>query len=95
MQRGQDFLDINRKLMKSECLHIQVTENATTHIDLTFCASLTEHLPRLLPRQVQASLKRRSIDPKAIAGHAQAAGFAPGELFRMTDGSKLLRAWLE
>ena len=81
--------------MKSECLHIQLTENATTHIDLTFCASLTEDLPRLLPQRVRARLKKRSIDPKAIACHASANGFAPGELFRVTDGTRLLRAWLE
>lgn len=81
--------------MKSESLHIQVTENATTHIDLTFCASLTEHLPRLLPYQIRARLKKRSIDPKAIACQASATGFAPGELFRVTEGTRLLRAWLE
>jgi hypothetical protein len=81
--------------MKSECLHIQLTENATTHIDLTFCASLTEHLPRLLPHRVRARLEKRAIDPKAIACQASATGFAPGELFRVTEGGCLLRAWLE
>jgi len=81
--------------MKSESLHIQVTENATTHIDLTFCASLTEHLPRLLPQRIQARLKKRAIDPKAVACQASATGFAPDELFRVTDGTRLLRAWLE
>ena len=81
--------------MKSECLHIKVTENAITQIDLTFCASLTEHLPRLLPQRVQARLKKRAIDPKAIACHACATGFAPGELFCVSEGKRLLRAWLE
>ena len=40
----------HRSIMKAEFLHIRVTEAAETHIELTFCASLTEHLPRLSQR---------------------------------------------
>ena len=81
--------------MKAESLHIQVTELSVTHIDLTFCASLTEHLPRLLPEKIRARLRRRAIDPCAIASQARASGFEPGELFRMAEGPRTLRAWLE
>jgi hypothetical protein len=81
--------------MKAESLHIQMTENTVTHIDITFCASLTEHLPRLLPPQVRARLRRRAIDPDAIAGRAAADGFSPGELFCVAEGPRTLRAWLE
>ena len=81
--------------MKAESLHIQVTERAVTHIDLTFCASLTEHLPRLLPTRIRARLKKRAIDPRAIARRACATGFEPGELFLLADGPRTLRAWLE
>lgn len=81
--------------MKAESLHIQVTEDAVTHIDLTFCASLTEHLPRLLPVRVRDRLRQRAVDPDAIAHQARAAGFAPGELFHVSDGRRTVRAWLE
>ncbi len=81
--------------MKAESLHIQVTEDAVTHIDLTFCASLTEHLPRLLPDQIRARLRKRAIDPGAIANRARASGFEAGELFLVAEGQRTLRAWLE
>lgn len=81
--------------MKAESLHIQVTEHSKTHIDLTFCASLTEHLPRLLPARIRAKLKRRAIDPTAVAGQASARGLVPGELFCVAEGARTLRAWLE
>lgn len=81
--------------MKAESLHIRLTEQTLTHIDLTFCASLTEHLPRLLPSRIQAKLKKRAIDPKAIASRATATGCQPGELFCLAEGPHLLRAWLE
>ncbi len=81
--------------MKAESLHIQMTEHAVTQIDLTFCASLTEHLPRLLPTRVRARLRKRDIDPGAIADRARLSGFEPCELFLLADGPRTLRAWLE
>ena len=81
--------------MKAESLHIQVTDEVMTHIDLTFCASLTEHLPRLLPSRIRARLKRRAIDPAFVGSQAAANGFRPGELFSCADGPRTLRAWLE
>lgn len=81
--------------MKAASLHIRVTEHTVTHIDLTFCASLTEHLPRLLPDRVRNRLKRRAIDTSLIARRACDTGFEPGELFCVAEGPRTLRAWLE
>jgi len=81
--------------MKAKSLHIQVTEAAETHIDLTFCASLTEHLPRLVPKAVRAKLQKHAINVARIAARAQAQEYAPGELFSFVEGARVLRAWLE
>ena len=81
--------------MKTEFLHIRVTEAAETHIELTFCASLTEHLPRLFPKTIHEKLKRGAIDLAKVAALAQENGYVPGDLFCFEDGPKLLRAWLE
>jgi hypothetical protein len=81
--------------MKAETLRIAVTDYAETHIDMSFAASVTELLPRLVPTALRRKLDRRSINLPAIAAEARARGLAPGELFRLQDGSKLVRAWLE
>jgi hypothetical protein len=81
--------------VKAERLHIRLTEAAETPIDLTFCASLTEHLPRLLPEAVRRKLKRSAIDLASVAALAEAHDYAPGELFCFSEGPRVLRAWLE
>ncbi len=81
--------------MKAESLHIRMLESTETRVDLTFCASLTEHLPRLLPKAIRSKLQRGAIDLAAIAQAAEASDYAPGELFCFADGSQVLRAWLE
>ena len=82
-------------LMRATALHIQLTELSETCIDLTFCASLTEHLPRLLPGPVRRKLQRGAIDLASIARSARAQDYAPGELFCFAEGPRVLRAWLE
>jgi hypothetical protein len=72
-----------------------MTRAAQTHIDMTFCASLTEHLPRLLPGPVRHRLRRRAVDLLRIAADARQREFAPGELFCFADEAMVLRAWLE
>lgn len=81
--------------MKSEILHIRVVEGDQTHIELTFCASLTEHLPRLLPGALRRKLAGRDIDPACLGAEARANDFPPGELFSFDDGARKVRAWLE
>ena len=81
--------------MKADNLHIRMLESTETRIDLTFCASLTEHLPRLLPAAIRKKLHRASIDVAAIARAAEASDYAPCELFCFAEGPQVLRAWLE
>jgi hypothetical protein len=81
--------------IKAKSLHIQVTEAAETQIDLTFCASLTEHLPRLLPKAVRAKLQKQAINVARITAHAQKQEYDPGELFSFMEGARVLRVWLE
>ena len=81
--------------MKAATLRIAVTERTETHIDMSFAASVTEFLQRLVPSALRRKLDRRSINLPAIAAKASERGFVPGELFRLQDGPKLVRAWLE
>jgi hypothetical protein len=81
--------------MKATALHIQVTEQSETRVDLTFCATLTEHLPRLLPGPVRRKLQRGAIDLASVAQLAHRRGYVAGELFSFADGPRVLRVWLE
>jgi hypothetical protein len=81
--------------MKAEALRFQVSRLGETQIDLTFCASLTENLPRLVPERVRRKLKRRAVDLLQVMEAARARDFAPGELFCVAEGAATFRAWLE
>ncbi|HXG49268.1 MAG TPA: hypothetical protein VNO52_16715 [Methylomirabilota bacterium] len=81
--------------MKSETLHIQITEAGQTRVSLSFGAGAAEYLPKLVPPPVRERLAARSIDLAAIAERARTTGFAPGELFLLEDGPKTVRVWLD
>ncbi len=81
--------------MKSEKLRIRITESDRTKVDLTFGAGAAENLPDLVPDDLRSKLVQRSIDIEGIARDAVARDFSPGELFRLNDGSKGIRVWLE
>jgi hypothetical protein len=81
--------------MKSSVLRICVTEGGRTPIDMTFAASLTDLLPRLMPVALRRRLDRRSINLPALASEVRARDYAPGEIFRLVEGMQEVRAWLE
>jgi hypothetical protein len=40
-------------------------------------------------------MDRRSINLPALASEARARDYAPGEIFRLVEGLRVFRAWLE
>lgn len=81
--------------MKSESLCIRVTESGETRVNLSFASSATTLLAQLVPPSVRTKLAQRSIDLAVVADEARARDFAPGELFRLDDGPRTVRVWLE
>lgn len=80
--------------VKSDALHIQVTEANQTRVALTFGAAATDYLPDLVPIELRERLQQRAIDLKAIAEDARRRDYPPGELFTLVDGAKTVRVWL-
>jgi hypothetical protein len=64
-------------------------------VDLTFRAALAESLPDLLPPELEEKLHARGLDVRRIAAGAAERQFAPAELFRLDEGAKQVRVWLE
>jgi hypothetical protein len=44
---------------------------------------------------VRRKLQRGAIDLASVAALAEAHDYAPGELFYLSEGARVLRAWLE
>ena len=79
----------------SRHLRVAVWEAGQVRVDLTFKAVLAESLPDLIPDELGEKLRARGLDVQRIADQAARRRFAPGELFRLTEESKLVRVWLE
>jgi predicted unusual protein kinase regulating ubiquinone biosynthesis (AarF/ABC1/UbiB family) len=79
----------------SHRLRVAVWEAGQVRVDLTFKAVLAENLPDLIPEELEEKLRARGLDVQRIADEAALSRFAPGELFRLTEGSKLVRVWLD
>jgi len=79
----------------SRHLRVAVWEAGQVRVDLSFKAVLAESLPDLIPDELGEKLRARGLDVQRIAEEAVGRDFAPGELFRLTEASKLVRVWLE
>jgi hypothetical protein len=80
---------------KSRYLQIGVWEHDMEKAKVTFRASAAENLPDLVPPEIEGKLIERGIDVPGIALAAKNANFPPGELFRLEEGAKKFRVWLE
>jgi predicted unusual protein kinase regulating ubiquinone biosynthesis (AarF/ABC1/UbiB family) len=79
----------------SRHLRVRVEEGGQVRVDLTFKAALAESLADLVPPELEDKLRDRGLDVRAIAAGAVERDFAAGELFRLAEGTKLVRVWLE
>ncbi len=82
-------------VMLSQRLRVAVWDAGEARVNLTFKPILAASLPDLIPDDLVAKLQERSVDVQRIADEAVANQFAPGELFQMSEGTKLVRVWLE
>jgi hypothetical protein len=79
----------------SRYLQISVSQAGKEKTKVTFRATAAENLPELLPPGIEEKLAQRGIDVQIIAAVAKNANFPPGELFRLDEGAKKIRVWLE
>lgn len=80
--------------MKSESLHIQVSESGCTKVALTFSAEAAEHLAQLIPMDYREKVRQHDINLQEIADRARATGYRAGPLFDLHEGTKSVRVWL-
>jgi hypothetical protein len=79
----------------SRHLRVAVWEGGQAKVNLTFKAVLARSLADLIPDDLVEKLRARGTDVQRIADEAAVSQFAPGELFRLAEESKLVRVWLE
>jgi predicted unusual protein kinase regulating ubiquinone biosynthesis (AarF/ABC1/UbiB family) len=79
----------------SRHLRVAVWRDGQARVALTFKAELARNLPDLIPEELGEKLQARGLDVQRIADQAALRRFAPGELFRLEEASKLVRVWLE
>jgi len=79
----------------SRYLQICVWEAGAEKAKVTFRATAAENLCDLVPPEIEGKLAERGIDVQNIAMTAKYANFPPGELFRLDEGVKKIRVWLE
>jgi hypothetical protein len=79
----------------SACLRIQVIESGRPEVDITFRARAATFLHELLPGDLGPKLTARGIDIRTIEKEVVNSGFAPGELFSLSEDEKRIRVWLE
>jgi predicted unusual protein kinase regulating ubiquinone biosynthesis (AarF/ABC1/UbiB family) len=79
----------------SHHLRVAVWEAGQARVNLTFKAVLAASLPDLIPDELTQKLQVRGLDVQRIADEVALRRFAPGELFRLAEGSKLVRVWLD
>ncbi|HEY5648119.1 MAG TPA: hypothetical protein VIU33_01365, partial [Nitrospiria bacterium] len=80
---------------KGGSLRVRVTDGGEPKVDLTFRARAAGSLPDLIPEDLRPKLEHRAINLEEIARKAEETDFKPGELFRLEEGPKVIRVWLE
>ncbi|MFA5907769.1 MAG: AarF/ABC1/UbiB kinase family protein [Vicinamibacterales bacterium] len=81
--------------MLASNLRLQVERNGETVVRLAFPASAAAHLPDLVPVDLGERLHARGISLAQLAESTVAAGYPPGDLFRLDDGASKVRVWLD
>jgi len=81
--------------VKSRNLRIRVEEHGRLKAEVTFAAAAAANLPELIPEEIEPKLAQRGIDLGKVTGELITSHFAPGEVFKLEDGSKSFRVWLE
>ena len=76
-------------------LKIRVRENGRTKVELTQYASSIDHLDDVLDDDVKRRITEQGIDLAEIVSDARRGGYAPTQLFELTEGVKHIEVWLE
>ncbi len=79
----------------AKALRLRLTVDGEPRVALEFPAQAVERLAGLMDPNLRTQLAARGIDLDQVTRQARRQGYAPGELFAYSDGSKHFRAWLE
>lgn len=83
--------------MKSEELHIQITEAGSVKVALTFKAKVAEHLTDLIPPDLLPKIEAQGLDLEKITQEIIASNFEPQDIFclELPEHQKSVRVWLK
>lgn len=76
-------------------LRIRVVEAGDVRAQLSFPAHAVAVLPDLMPDDVRERIENRKIDLVSLTRTAVEEGCQPGEIFRLEDGNRSVRVWIE
>lgn len=88
-RRERSFATMARHLI------IRVRRDGETRVKLASPLHVIDNLEAAMDQEVLERVRRRRIDLADLAARARASGYAPQELFRLDDGDREVRVWLE
>ncbi len=79
----------------AEWLRIRVTDDGATKVQITYRASAIDDLETLIDKDLQERLLKQGIQIKELVSSVRRRCYAPGDVFRLVEGSKEVAVWLE
>lgn len=76
-------------------LKIRVTENGRTKAQITHRASAIDNLTALIDDELTARIERQGVRLDELVADVRRRCYAPGEIFRSSEGAKEITVWLE
>lgn len=76
-------------------LKVRLMEDDQEVVSLAYPALEVLHLPELVPQDVRLRIQENGVDLGALVQEVCSGGVVPGTLFRLEEGKRSLRVWLE
>lgn len=76
-------------------LHIDVRQDDRELVRLQLPGRSAAALASLIPLEHRARLDARGFDPARLSARARETGYAPQELFRLSEAGRTVRIWIE
>jgi len=76
-------------------LTIRVSENGLTKVQITHRAAAIDHLQTLIDDSVKERIESKGINLDEVVSDVRRRCYAPGDVFRLTEGTKEIAVWLQ
>ncbi|MBX3414254.1 MAG: hypothetical protein KF708_16320 [Pirellulales bacterium] len=76
-------------------LKLRVQAQGRTKVQLTYPASVIDHLDEIIDARVQELIVRRGVDLRTLVTQVRQRAYAPGDVFELDAGEQQVSVWLE